>query len=242
MARTKEHISMRFDQKKYQGKVRVYPEAVGAPGIRRVWIWDSSKNEYVLPTRGKCFLARRYETTEGKRVRVSKYFDTLSEARGWQSFIQNVEALPAKEPVVQTGPTFGEIVLEWQRRKYNAISEGTKLQYERMLRKHFQGLLSTPIHEITAKRIDSWIDDMRASATDGKTRRKAFDHELTLLGVVLRYYSEYHDDTGFVFPVKRRHRKAAEGSVSDVPKQKDLSEEEFLRFRDALERDTLGQC
>jgi integrase len=231
---------MKFDPKKYQGKERVYPEAVGAPGIRRVWVWDSSRNEYVLPTRGKCFLARRYETTEGKRVRVSRYFDSLSEARGWQSFVQKVEALPVNEPATQAGPTFGEIVLEWQRRKYNAISEGTKLQYERMLRKHFQCLLAAPIHEITPKRIDSWIDDMRALSANGKSGRKAFDHELTLLGVILRYYAEYHDGTGFVFPVKRRHRKAVEGLTSNAPKQKDLSEEEFLRFRDELKKGYLG--
>jgi len=82
---------------------------------------------------------------------------------------------------------------------------------------------------------------IRVGETYQSRMRKSFLHELTLLGVILRYYSEYHDDPEFRYPIKRRHREDAELRVSEHDKPKDLSVDEFIRFREALASGLYGE-
>jgi integrase len=56
-----------------------------------------------------------------------------------------------------------------------------------------------------------------------------------VFSVVLKYYHEYFDDPTFVNPLRRRHREAAVvGRRRQENAQKDLTVEEFYRFREAI--------
>ena len=103
-------------------------------------------------------------------------------------------------------------------------------------------LFGVPIRELTAPRIDAWLDEMKDPNRKWihSKKRKRFKNELKLLSTIFGYYEEYYEDTEFRFPIKRRHYEDA-----DLNRQKkvskDLSLEEFTFFREVLRRTTYGK-
>lgn len=239
-------MKKKFNPKEYQNKARIYCPVAGAVRIQRLWVWDSERSEYAPPERGKCFEARRWgANSEGKRTRCKQSFESLNEARDWQAFIKIDEPtkLSAEQQTIRKGPLFGEIVEIWQRRVFPTLAESTSVAYEKIIRLYMGSLLPLSIYELTPQRVDLWIDELKDP--NGRpmqsTRRKSFDHELTLLGIVLKYYSEYHDDLEFRLPIKQRHRDAIELNRPSQVKPKDLSMEEFFRFREKLKEHRYGE-
>lgn len=250
----------KFNPKVYQGKDRVYRPTPGCVNIQRLWIWNADEKEYQSPERGKIYEVRRYEmTSEGNKRRVTKYCQTLEEARGWQNGTDEGEpqgklktpvVIPAGIPMVapaQTvpatnrGPTFGEVYEAFLRRKVTTLAKGTQINYARYVRLHFQNVLLVPIREITPQFLDAWLDSLRAGVKKSRKgrQRTSFDHELSVMRCVLRFYGDYHDDPDFRFPLKARHAEDAFLRKSP-PKVKDLPEDEFLRFRAELEKQKHG--
>lgn len=225
----------KFNTKQFQGKGRLYRLVPGAVRIQRLWVWDQEAVEYRNPPRGKCYLARRYEVVLGKRKRVTGYFETLEEARNWQAGAESESVKPFSRSV---GPILQNVIDEWKERHFPGLAEGTRLQYEKLIRLHFWDLLNLPINDLTPHVVDGWLVRLKADAlaSERKTTRKSFEHELTLLTVILKYYGEYRDDPNFRHPVKARHRKAAQLNRRTIPKQKDMSEDEFLKFREELSK------
>jgi len=114
------------------------------------------------------------------------------------------------------------------------LPEGQR-RYENLLRLYFGSLYQFSIHEITPQRIDLWFDQLKnpKSWTMQSKKRTTFKNELKLLSTILTYFSDYHDDPEFQFPIKPRHRLAVRLNRSRV-KSKDLREEEFFLFREQL--------
>jgi integrase len=224
----------------------------GTTNVSKLFVWDETKTEYLPPDRGHNYLARRYEVDQvGKRRRVSQYFAKLDEARNWQARLETIptstdqdEAKAERKDRRAKGPKLKDVILEWQSRKYPSLAVGTRVHYDQLIEKHFQSLIGTRINAVTPTVIDGWIAEMksRVGETHQSRMRKSFLHELTLLGVILRYYSEYHDDPEFRYPIKRRHRDDAELRVNDHDKPKDLSVDEFIRFREALASGLYGKA
>ena len=117
------------------------------------------------------------------------------------------------------------------------LALGTRLQYDKLIRLYLGSLLDCTIHEMTPQRVDLWLDYLKNPEGPAMKRvsRHSFEHELTLLTTILRYYQEYHDeDTVFRFPIKDRHREMVQLSRERKEGSKDLTEEEFSRFREKL--------
>lgn len=72
-------------------------------------------------------------------------------------------------------------------------------------------------------------------------RRITFKHEVGVLSAVLHYYEDYHPDPIFRFPIKRRHWHDAKTDRKSVPKPKDLTEDEFIQFRNELAKGRYGK-
>lgn len=147
------------------------------------------------------------------------------------------EVTSAKDP----GPTFGAIYEAFLHRKVASLSKGTQINYARYVRLHFQKVLPVPIRDITPQFIDAWLDALRVGirkSHKGKSRT-SFDHELSVMRCVLRFYEEYHDDREFRFPLKSRHAEDAFVKKA-APKAKDLPEDEFLLFREQLAKQKHG--
>lgn len=223
-----------FDPKKYHGIFRIYLKILSAPNIQRLWSWNENRNQYEAGS----YYARRYEIKNGNRKRVNRAFSSLEDAKAWQAgetTIQNV--VPIK-----SGILFETLLEEWRTRQYPNFSPSTRQSYEKLIRLYLHDFMKLTIHEITSKRIDEWIDWLKHP--NGKamssTRRKGFAHELSLLSTILKYYESYHDDDGFRFPIKGRHKDAVWLNRPSIPRSKNLSEDEFFRFRDELENGKHG--
>ena len=249
-------MARKFSTKTFQGKNRVYHPAPGASGILRLWVWDEGAKEYRTPSEGKVYDARRYELDpSGRKTRVKRYFSTLEEARTWQSHLEVKEsAAPAKpEPPVEPpvplvvkpepalvpvdiGPTFGEVYEAFRRKKISVLSKGTQINYGRYIRIYFQDVLPRPIRDVTSQFIDGWIDALRESmgTFHQSSHRANFDHELSVMRSVLRFYADYYEDPAFRFPLKARHAEDVQVGKAQ-PKLKDLKEDEFLAFREVLQ-------
>ncbi len=223
--------------KTYQGKKRIYLKASGTSGIHRLFIWDGSKGEYLPPSRGKIYLAMRYERDGyGSKKRRGRYFETLPEARDWQNHATNSvdENMPAEAK--DLSPKFEAITDEWRQRKYPGYAAGTRDQYDKLIRLSFDGLMNLQVRSITPAVLDNWIGELKENMgrhLQAKTR-KSFEKELTCLGVILRYYENYHDDPEFRFPIKRRHREDIKLRTDVKTQGKDLPLEDFFKFREAL--------
>jgi len=223
--------------KTYLGKKRIYSKIPNAPRVSRLWVWDAEAKEYRAPVDGKVYYAYRYE---GDR-RVYQSFDTLDAVRSWQLSAESPLVLP-ESPRDESkfkecnSPRFGEIVEEWKKRRFPHIAPGTRLLYEKILRLHMGSLLRLRLCEITPQRLDLWVDELKAQSLVSKNRltRKNFRHELELLSTILRYYQNYHDDASFQMPLKKRHTDASHLGGAKSVVQKDLTESEFLIFKNEL--------
>lgn len=224
----------KFNNKLYQGKARLYSELKQYPRISKLWVWNEIKMSYEPPERGKAYLARKYSED---RKRLTAYFETLEEAKLWQStrsapFITSAVVLPS----TKDGTCFANVVTEWKKRKYPTLAESTRDQYDKLLELYFKPLVTIEIESFTPNVIDQWIDYLKEPKNGFvlSSSRKRFDHELSLLCTILTYYCEYHDDTKLRYPIKRRHREAIQLKKDYIVRPKDFTEEEFLRFREKL--------
>ncbi len=227
----------KFSPKDYQGKNRIYRKLSNHPNISKLWVWDGS--QYEIPVRGKTYLARKYSKA---RKRLTEYFESLEEAKLWQSESTSVcqdseqKINSSHMTISKKSVSFFDVVKEWQRRKYPTLAESTRDQYNKLLKLYFQSIMEVEIEKFTPRIVDEWIDCL-INPEDGhvwKTTRESFDHELTLLATILKYYCEYHDETLLRYPIKRRHREAIQLKKTAKIKAKDFSEEEFLKFREQL--------
>lgn len=240
-------MSKRFDPKKYQGKKRLFVKVAGAAGIHRIWVWDAVQAEYRAPSFGQAFVARRYEATaQGGRKRVKAVFGTLEEAREWVRYLAPSSSGIASAPtpmavgsvqsvVPDLGPTFQEVYDAFWKKKVSKLGRGTQANYRRYVRLHFASVMDLPIRTIAPRFVDDLLEEWRGSVGrfHQSKSRTCFKHELSVLRSVLRFYQEYYDDPEFRFPLKERHARDAVLAKAP-PKHKDFTEEEFVRFRDAL--------
>ncbi|MBX9703117.1 MAG: tyrosine-type recombinase/integrase [Silvanigrellaceae bacterium] len=236
-------MTKRFQHKVYQGKKRVFHAVPGTQGIRRIFNWDEEKKEYRAPTFGKMFDARRWELLpNGGRKRVTKLFATLDEARAWQRKLEQPSILLIEQTKDENkGPHFSEVYKSFYDKKISKLSEGTRSNYERYIRLHFQNVWNVPIKNITPQFIDHWLDSMRSALPKGHQtlQRVNFKHELSVMRSVLKFYDEYFDDPEFKFPLKARHAEDAFIKKS-VPKHKDFTVDEFWRFHAELSKSLHG--
>lgn len=237
----------KFNPAVYLGKPRIYRPVAGAPRVSRLFVWNEELKLYQTPESSKAYMARRYEPNQnGTLQRKTHFFETLDGARKWQAGVAEVyEAADQvrKEVRIQSGPPVRALIEEWKRRIFPTLAQGTCLQYEKLIRLSMGSLLDLPVHGVTPQKIDEWLDELKARAKRSPRSRKSFDHELGLLSIILKYYLNYHDDPAFQFPVKKRHRDAVwlrkAGDAKAV--SKDLSVEEFQKFREALLRFPRGR-
>ncbi len=229
--------------KTYQGKQRIYAKIPNAPRVSRLWVWDEGAKEYRTPSGGKQYYAYRYEVSNtGSQKRIYQFFNALEDAKNWQIAGTGFLALPKHSNIPEAresesnSPLFGDIVQEWKKRRFPHIAPGTRLLYEKILRLYFNGLFGLRVSDITPKRLDLWIDELKAGILTSKNRatRKNFRHELELLSTILRYYQNYYDDNTFQLPLKKRHWEACRLGGAKSVVQKDLIEAEFLKFKEEL--------
>lgn len=225
-----------FNSKLFLGKERIYKTTPSHPRISRVYVWNEARSQYDLPPHGKSYVAKRYELDlTGGRRRVAQYFDTLEEALNWQAGKEEIIPIPCQ------GTLFAEVLEDWRKRKLPQRAQATQIAYEKMLKLHFNGLLKVPMKEFNSKVVDRWIEDLKnpsGKAMQSK-RRVAFDHELSLLSGILRFYREYHQDS-FLNPIFHRHREDVQTGREQVRVERDIRYPDFQKFLTALNKEKNG--
>lgn len=147
---------------------------------------------------------------QGVRVE-SRQFDTQAAAYAWHDDTKKkYEENPSGGSSQVRQMTFGVCL-----QKYACSSDFNSLrlssQQSRSVRfKHFERspLSDIEMSDLRADHIDEWLMWLRKTPTALNAGRKTFNHELTLLTVILNWYrNEIHP--GFEVPVVKRHREKA---------------------------------
>lgn len=213
---SKKSKSEAFDHFSFRGE-KIESPLAKSPGVSHIWYWDKEKGMYVPPTPPiKPYRAVRRRLTGGKIIREQKCFHRLEQAREWRAFqgCDDITLEPRIEPAVTEpalgGPKFEAVVEMWKAAKWKLFAKSTRLQYEKLL-KYLEFFQGRDVRGITPPVIDEWLGQMTSDKVlkEQHSTRESYHHELTALSGILRYYSEYRDDSLFQFPLKRRHWEAA---------------------------------
>jgi integrase len=223
-------MKKKFNPKEYRGKKRVFVSVTGYKGISKLWSWSAESVQYEPPARGKAYEARRSYKALGKTVVEKGLFESLQAARDWQ--LDRTVAAVAKP---NKAPTFSEVVERFKSVKYVSLQQSSRDLYDRLLRLHFQDLMPIKISDFTPQLISQWIEDRKAycKTGHGQPTRTSLSQELTLLSNILNFCVNYYDDVLPASPIKARHRDEIVIKVAPV-KNKDITEEQFLQFREKL--------
>jgi integrase len=101
--------------------------------------------------------------------------------------------------------------------------------------RHLRFFQELSIREITPLQIDGWVNlllDPEYKALQ-LSSREDYDHELVLLGVILRFYREFYDET-YVVPLLKRHRKRLCPPRKEDEEIRYLSEGQEIDFLEAM--------
>jgi len=202
-----------FDHFTFRGE-KIESPVPKNPGIYYIWYWDTEKEMYVSPPAPiKPYRAIRRQLVGSKSKKENRCFLRLEEARDWR-FFKDCDEITFEPQRTSSdtsgGPKFEAVIEMWKRAKWRVFAESTRLQYEKLINylEFFKGM---DVRSITPVVIDQWLAELTSEKVlkDQHSTRESYHHELTCLSGILRYYSEYHDDPAFAFPIKRRHWASA---------------------------------
>jgi integrase len=183
----------------------VYVQVPNQHGICTIWDWSKQKSKYIKRSEGTQYYA--YKRVNG--IQKAKCFTNLKEARYWrESILLQVEEAPSEL-------TFKEVKQKYFERIKTKVQITTYEGYESNA-KHLWYFDSIPMNLISAKTIDDWLTEIKKPGylKTQHSNRIVYESELSLLGYILRFYSEYCDDS-YQVPLKKRHR---EDSIVDHEK------------------------
>lgn len=229
-------MSKKDDLKTFRGH-RVYSALPAYRNILRIYCWSEEKKRYEPPTRGKLYQANRYELVDGKKKRVSQFFETLEQAKNWQSGIDDerqqpvvIQPVPALQTEVSGGPTLKEVIEFW-RKTEEKLLQGTRIYYNKLVD------MLEPIHHkavdnIKATDLDALIELWHKGYVS--PNRLSFDRELETLNFFIRWYINNYDDAKAVYPVKDRHWKRSQLNKVKPFRRPYMLQEELDAFLQAV--------
>jgi integrase len=214
--------------KTHQGKDRIYSAIPSAPNISRVLVWNCEKGEYLPPTRGKTFFARKYEFKNGKKVRETCYCESLEEARAWQQS-SPLQPTPGATLVAGTSTALHEVIERWKKEEWPNLKENTKIQYEKCL-SFYDSILGLPIEDIKPFVIDNLISEWRKDLKKYKSIRTSFKKELETLTYIFNWYQGNYDEASLAIPFKDRHFRRIQIKESKQATRKFMTDDEASSF------------
>ena len=220
-------MNKKFNPKEYRNKERVFTPVSGQRGISKLWRWNKEKLCYEVTP--KCaYQARKSVLKFGLPQRITRFFETLDEARNWQITLES-SISQRNDPLASSRLTFGDVVSDWKLKSLSSRAKTTQAQYQKLLSHYFEPLMPVRMSDFTSLVVDEWITYLVLLPRN--ISRANFNHELDLLSLLLNYHADFDDS--FQNPIRRRHRKAIKLKSPEC-KKKDLLESDFFSFRDAL--------
>lgn len=204
------------------------------PGIYRILVWNSEKESWEEPKRGKKFKVGRSINSDTGTARLFRYFRSFEEAKAFRSASAPGPAPElVEERASTTGMTFTELVKEWKENWLPNRELTTQIRYLSYLQ-HFDFLKDRVVEEIKATDIDKWIAHVKKPEYLARfhSTRCSYSHEFTVLRGILGYYASRHN-RNYALPFLKEH--VADLKVRDKPEiTKDLTVEQMQKFLQAL--------
>lgn len=224
-------MSKNLELKTFRGKT-IYRKVPSYNGISRMYRWNSEKNIYDIPTRGKSYQAYRYVLKGSTRMREAKMFFSIDEALTWQSERRE----PTTENVAEVSTeatdqvTLGNVVELWKTSSTtNAI--GTHIYYDKQV-SLLSPIFDIPMSELSAKHVDDLLEEWKKRTAS--KNRMSYDRELETLGFLVRWYVDNYDDATPISPIKSRHWKMSQLNKVKEFKRSYMEEEEYESFLKAI--------
>ncbi len=206
-----------FKPKQYQNKARVQTSIQA--GISKCWTWDIEISEY----RFSSYEARKMNRADGELKEVKQHFSDLNQAKLWR----------IGELVKTSFSTilFKELAALWIKNEVEHMSRPSQVFYTNRL--HYLDYFNNfHVEEITFLKVEEWINYLKNNKVTVK--RFSFEKEVKMLKQILNYYMKINLDYSRN-PVGTDQIKKAR--VKFGPKKdKELSEADFIKFRDELSK------
>ncbi len=232
----------KFNPRNYTGKDRIYVPIIRHSRVSRLYIWNKDKKQYVIPSRGKSYRARRYEPfgIEEKLARREKFFFSLEEARRWQEErLINEPASPQVDKVVLEAEkyTVEDLISEWKETYWPQLRESTRIFYSKLI-PFYEPLFQVEVEELTPAKIDKWIFHLKSDEFQKRYRstRTSLEKEYDGLKAVIRWYIDTHDETRLIPPFKKRHLKMLKIKEKTRIKDRFMTGEESELWLDTMKR------
>lgn len=203
------------------------------PGIVKIVVFDETSGKWIEPKFGKKFFAQRYiRAIDGGRKRVRRSFETIVEAKAFRNGT-SVESELEESRGAKDRMTFGTLVEYWNRDWLPHKDISTQIRYKSYL-KHFTFLWNYTVDEIEPTHIDQWISYIKRPAylAQGHSTRCAYDHEFSVLRVILNFYSSRFN-RNYRLPFLKDHNEMLKVKNKPIVK-KDLTVDQFKAFISSL--------
>ena len=215
-------------------------KVTSCPGVFQIKIWNDAMGSWVDPERGARYRAFRAEKgPNGKAQRVSKYFDTLTQAKAYylkgQYVGRRFEEPNVKLQKSEDGMLFGEVVKAWREVWLPNKGISTQVRYISYLQ-HFHFFWNMPVEKIGPSDVDRWIAHIKKPdyLAKGHSTRCDYKHEYTVLRGILSFYASRYN-RNYRMPFLKDHKSMLK--VRDKMKvSKDLTVEELQRFMATLKQ------
>lgn len=190
-----------FDPNYFRGKKTIYVKVPKFSGICHIWDWCSKNKKYFKREVGKKYYVYKWIDVGGLKKQRAENFETFENALAWQ---RSGEHKPE-----QVGLLFKDILEKFWVHIGSKIRV-TTLETYRVNAKHLAFFNNMEVRKIGPKTIDFWLNEIKKpNFLQAQHRsRLTYRHEVSLLRVILAYYSDYIDDS-YQMPVKKRHREDA---------------------------------
>lgn len=223
----------KFNIKEFQGN-RIERTIPKHPRIVKVWKWNPEKQCYEAAG-GSPYLARRIRYLAQSKVAERKAFADLESAKCWQNEAVNAQSLQQAVTLADS-PKFSQVLAQFKTDKFPSLGKSTQEIYERNFNgNYFNYFKSLRMAEISPVVVDEWIRYLK-SLPSRKTRT-SFEVQLNIFKSVIAYYAGIDDS--FVSPVKKRHSETIIVAKKGY-KNKNLTEADFLKFREQLKQYKYG--
>lgn len=204
------------------------------PDITKVLTLDEKTGKWVEPKFGKTFKARRYlRTIDGNLKRVKRSFETIAEAKAFRNGIPLEEEIEKTSVSKKDQMTFGTLVEYWTRDWLPNKDVSTQIRYKSYLN-HFPFFWNFVVDQIEPTHIDQWISYVKRPEYLAKchSTRCGYDHEFSVLRVILNYYSSRFN-RNYRLPFLKDHSEMLK--VKNKPMvRKDLTVDQFKAFIHSL--------
>ena len=209
----------RFNPKVFKNKKTVTVKIPHYMGIRYLYDWSESKQQYIKRSKGMRYSA--IIKLNGKQK--EKFFESIEKAKSWRESGGIEAALTEKEMF------FEDLIKSYFKNIASRINSSTLKTYKNNS-KHLAYFDNMVVTKITHKVVDQWLEKVKDEkyVKTCKSYKLSFEKELHLLRQIFNYYIDYHNEC-FISPMRKKHQKDCIINLQKYQEAKNRNQNRYLR-------------